>query len=53
MTEIISCPIYFWEHIHIIITSLDYLPTTTEAPTTQTTLDTGSFMFRELSERFK
>ena len=25
----------------------------TEAPPTQTTLDTGSFMFHELSERFK
>ena len=28
-------------------------PTTTEAPRTETTLATGSFMFNELSERFK
>ena len=28
-------------------------PTTTEAPRTETTLDTGSFMFNELSERFR
>ena len=28
-------------------------PATTEAPPTETTLDTGSFMFNELSERFK
>ena len=30
-----------------------YNTSITEAPPTQTTLDTGSFIFRELSEKFK